>query len=110
MVSSGASRYVSTLFTLLMLVLFQGYKVFTRGNDWWNQPGDSWGFQLAPFTVIAGFILIFIAVYTFGGKHMFHVPGLQAVDLANGRAPVLAESKETEPKWKAIVGWVLNAI
>jgi len=111
MASSGASFYVHAYSLLtLILVIFQGYKVYTRGNSYWNEAGHSWGFELAPYTVIAGFFVAFAGAYLVWGERMFRIPGLPRIDLASGRARVLAIPDTVMPKWKLLVDWILNAI
>lgn len=93
-----------------LIVIFQGYKVLARSNEFWSQFGQEWAFQFAPFAVILGFLLLFGSSYLIWGEWMFTLPRASKVDLSNGRARELDEEEATLPLWKKVLRLILNAI
>lgn len=69
-------------------MIFQGFEVFTRFNKIWSQPGFYWGFTLAPFTVIAGFLGLVIFAFVRSGW-TFSIPGYIRMDLHTGQAAIV---------------------
>src|SRR4051812_95840 len=53
--------YIGLRFSLLWVVCFQGYKVFSRGESYWGTVSSRWGNTLGPWVVIIAFmILLFV--------------------------------------------------
>ena len=92
------------------LVIFQGFEVFTRFNKIWSQPGFYWGFTLAPFTVIAGFLGLVIFAFVRSGW-TFSIPGYNRMDLHTGQAAIVPDEQVRQrPWWRRYLKKVLEFI
>lgn len=72
----------------LIIVVFSGYKVFTRGNEIWSADGADWGYSVGPCMCIALFVLLFyfwkgVTVFRFNEVWSWWVqlPPLAAISL-----------------------------
>lgn len=67
-----------------------GYKVFTRAAPFWHLYAFSWGYTLAPYTVLFGFILLLTAqlvrLRIDYGFWTWGIPLLVRIDLTTGAA------------------------
>jgi len=99
---------------ILILVLFQGFEVFSRHNEIWAHLASSWGFTIAPWIAIAGvFVLVFAWIakrYKTSKQWSFEVPRAGRVDLHNGVAPLVKQDPEDENRWKRALFRILNAL
>ena len=99
---------------LIILVIFQGYEVFSRHNDIWAHLAASWGFTIAPWIAIAVVCLLVFAWLVKGYKAnkqlSFEVPRAGRADLHNGVAPLVMLDPEDKKRWKRVLFRILNAI
>jgi anti-sigma factor RsiW len=52
-----------------MVVIFQGYDVFSRGNEFWDIASKSWSATLAPWVWLGAFlILLAVGIWISGWK------------------------------------------
>jgi hypothetical protein len=54
--------------TVLTLVIFQGYAVFTRHNSLWSEIDEDWGFKVTTWATTGTLILLFVGCFGHGGK------------------------------------------
>jgi amino acid permease len=100
----------------LIPVFLQGYLAFTRGNTYWNIVSSNWGYSLAPYSLVAGSIILFmgwaIKSYIFQGQLPWQVARVYRVDLFTGVAPSDSFGMENPSKlgWRRVVTSVLNAL
>jgi hypothetical protein len=95
-----------------MIVLFQGFKSFNRTSDYWSHQNLSWGFTLAGYSVIGGFIvLLFISrLSPVAGPDAFRFPQLDVADYVAGMAPPAEDLPREKSQWKRAYNAVLDFI
>ena len=90
-----------------MVVIFQGYDVFTKGNPFWAMAAKPWSATLAPWTMLGGVGILFVIGCLISG---LKGPKLSRERLFNGavnRSPIVAIS---EPWIKRKVNRLLDNI
>jgi hypothetical protein len=90
------------------LVIFAGFEAFTPHNSEWSQWILHWGWNFAPFGVIAGFFGLIILSRFVLGSSAFEVPPTSRMDLKTQRARKLAPLPDSKFTWKTAVSEVLN--
>jgi hypothetical protein len=97
-----------------MVVIFQGFEVFSRHNAIWAYLSSSWGFSMAPYLAIGVLCLMafaWIAKQYFTDKTWtWGTSRLRRVDLYNGVAPMIKPDEKPKNKFVRALLWVLNII
>jgi hypothetical protein len=97
-----------------MIVIFQGFEVFSRHNAIWAQVSTSWGFSMAPYLAIGVLCLMAFAWitkrYFTDGKWTLGTSRLGKVDLYNGVAPMIKPDEKPKNNFVRALLWVLNII
>ena len=91
-------------------MLFQGFKSFTRKPSYWSHADTSWGYALASYFVIGGFLLLFGLSRFKLGKSAFQFTQLEAAGYMEGMAPGLKELPQERSGWRRALTSVLNFI
>jgi len=98
----------------VVLIIFQGYEVFSRNNDIWSFLASSWGFTIAPWLAIACFFILVLAWLTRGyvinGNWTWDMTSLSQCRLYDGIAPKIEEDEKPKSKFKKVLLAVLNFI
>jgi amino acid permease len=109
--SSLISSFLKKLF--LIIVVFQGYEVFSRHNPFWHRVADSWGYTVAPWLALFGIaMLVFVWLFKENYKQAewnWGVPRLRLVNF-NGVAPLVDKDESEYSVFKRTRTWVLNNI
>lgn len=98
---------------ILIIVVFQGYEVFTRHDIFWGTVADSWGYTVAPWLALFAIAMLVLA-WLLKENHKqtewnWGVPGLRRVNF-NGVAPLVEEDEKEANVFKRTRKWALNAI
>lgn len=98
----------------LMIVIFQGFEVFSRHNAIWAELSTSWGFTMAPWLAI-GVLCFMVFAWIARGYYTdrqwtWGTPRLGKVDLYNGVAPMVQPDEKSKNKFLRALLWVLNTI
>jgi hypothetical protein len=91
-----------------MIAIFSGFEAFTHGNVSWTEWVLNWGYTLAPFFVIAGFVLLFLMSRLVLGRAAFEVRRKTKMDLKTQRARKLAPLPVSKFTWSTAIDRVLN--
>ena len=90
------------------LVIFQGYKAWTRwNNQYWSVAPLQWGFTMVPFTIIALF-LVLLLISPLIVDRAFR-PDSEYGSIRN-ISPILPKPQNRDGKLKRIVNAILEAI
>ena len=98
---------------ILIIVVFQGYEVFSRHDPFWGTVADSWGYTIAPWLALLAIAMLVLAWlwkenYKQAGWN-WGVPGLRRVNF-NGVAPLVEEDEKDSNVFKRRWIWALNTI
>jgi hypothetical protein len=99
---------VTKRMNLLILAIFAGFEGFTRGNVSWSYWVLDWGYTLAPFGVIAGFLMLLGLSRFVLGSEAFQVPLESKMDLKTQQARRLAPLPDSRFTWRTALHRVLN--
>lgn len=89
-------------------VLFAGFETFSHHDADWSVWALGWGYTIAPYMVIAGFVGLIILARLFFGRSAFRVEPKNLVDLHTGRAQNLERLQGSKSKWRVFASNVLN--
>ena len=91
-------------------MLFQGFKSFTRNPDYWSHVDTSWGYALASYSVLGGFLVLLLIsrLNVVVGKDAFKFRQLSVADYVDGMAPPLEDVPREKSQWRRAVTAVLN--
>lgn len=99
---------------MLIIVIFQGYLVFTRNNAYWGLQKTSWGFSIAPWVFIGVFVILvsgwYIRTRVKLGRWTWLTRPLDKVDLAEGIAPLNTSGRRDQALWVRLLQQILDAI
>lgn len=72
----------------LIIVTLAGYKAFTRGAEFWALYSFAWGYSLATYAVLAGFLVLIgcklVRSRIVSGIWSWRIPLLVRIDLTTG--------------------------
>lgn len=95
-------------FCNLSLVVLVGFEAFSHHDTAWSLWVLNWGYTVAPFMVIAGFVGLIGLSRLVLGPSAFEVISKTRIDLKTGRAPKLAPLPDSKSNWRTLVSKVLN--
>lgn len=104
-----------TVYLPLILAIFYGYEVFTRGNTLWAIREAVWGSTLIPWMVLVGMCLMALGWYVYGrvtqGKWNLGITRILRIDVVSGCSPILeAHDGNSGNRFQRAGKWLLDKI